>query len=83
MVGSTWPFQEQDIIIYCNGKKVYETSIANDGKALSDENYLIEWKDNIAVLSFHGEEQYDEIITLTFTDNDTSVVSRRETDPTS
>lgn len=68
MTGSTWPFRPQDIVIYCNGEKVYETSIANDGKILSDKNYSVEWDDNIAVLSFYGEEQEKEVITITFAD---------------
>lgn len=78
MTGSTWPFRPQDIVIYCNGEKVYETSIANDGKILSDENYSIKWDDNIAVLSFYGEEQEKEVITITFADGSAYAKSSKD-----
>ena len=78
MTGSTWPFRPQDIVIYCNGEKVYETSIANDGKILSDKNYSVEWDDNIAVLSFYGEEQEKEVITITFADGSAYAKSSKD-----
>lgn len=48
-------------------KEIYKTTIANDGKSLHYDNFLIEWiNDNTAYLTLKGEEQSDEKLMITF-----------------
>ena len=48
-------------------KEIYKTTIANDGKALYYDNFVIEWiNDNTAYLTLKGEEQPDEKLMITF-----------------
>lgn len=41
-----------------------ETIISNDGKALDDSNWTVNWCDQYVEVTIHGEEQSDETIKL-------------------
>ena len=74
--GARWSFGEENLKIYAYenslkgffDKKLYETTISNDGKILNDNNFIINWEKNIAYLTLHGEEQIDEVLEIKFSD---------------
>ncbi|NLN04070.1 MAG: hypothetical protein GX166_04520 [Clostridiaceae bacterium] len=48
----------------------YKTEIYNDRKNLDWSNYEIVWDNHVATLTLKGEEQVNEIITITFMNDD-------------
>ncbi|MBA2871568.1 hypothetical protein HNQ85_001838 [Anoxybacillus calidus] len=48
-------------------KLLFSTELANDGKALGEENVIIKWNGNKAIITLKGEEQEDEIRQVEFT----------------
>lgn len=54
-------------IVYSSSTSHYEyisTTLSNDGKRLSDDNYSIVWQDQIPYITLSGEEQNDVIYSL-------------------
>lgn len=69
-VGETFTFGAQNLSINANGSEIYSTELANDGGALHDDNYSVNWIDNnVVILIFKGNEQEDEKIKITFSDS--------------
>jgi hypothetical protein len=48
-------------------KLLFSTELANDGKALGEENVIIKWNGNKAIITLKGEEQEEEIRQVEFT----------------
>lgn len=66
-----FPFGNEDIIIkvYNKNKKVkYKTSISNDGKGLTNNNFKVEWNNDNAIIYLFGEEQDTEELKVSFKD---------------
>ena len=54
-------------------KKLFSTSIANDGASLDDENYHINWDNNIVTITFMGNEQTNETYVIDFSQEPTVI----------
>jgi hypothetical protein len=48
-------------------KWLFSIELANDGKALGEENVIIKWNGNKAIITLKGEEQEDELRQVEFT----------------
>lgn len=57
-IGRPFIFGSSKIRIYASGT-VFDAEIKNDGAALTDNNYKVEWDGNTPVITLSGEEQSD------------------------
>ena len=46
--------------------KSFDEKIYDDGKALREDNYSVEWQSDGVVITFYGEEQSDKVIKLSY-----------------
>ena len=76
LVGDAFPFGPQDADIFTNNELLFSDEVSNDG-AVGDGNYSIEWVENVAILTFRGEEQRDANYEITF-EGDTVTYKRLE-----
>ncbi|HZG61005.1 MAG TPA: hypothetical protein VEY68_11175 [Anoxybacillus sp.] len=74
IIESDHPFTFGSHTVYVYGKEnnspkklLFSTELANDGKALGEENVIIKWNGNKAIITLKGEEKEDEIHQIEFT----------------
>lgn len=63
-------FGGEDLIIYAKKGYTtfkYKTEISNDGKRSNESNFLVNWKEDKAILTIMGEEQKNEYLEINFT----------------